>query len=64
MYAPYEEDIIYRGVNDILFNLERLPIDDVAYLLVKYSPELSKELNFSLTNILAARDFIKELKND
>lgn len=62
MYASYEEDIIYRGVNDVLFELERLPIADVADLLVKYAPELSKELNSSLTNSLIARKIIEDIK--
>lgn len=63
MYDSYEEDMIYKGVNDILFNLERLPVDDVADLLVKYAPELSEKLSSCLIASLIAKEITKEMKN-
>ena len=44
MYAPHEETQILRGIDDIMFNLRHVPVDDVAHFLVKFNPKLAEEL--------------------
>lgn len=49
MYAPHEETQILRGIDDIMFNLRHVPVDDVAHFLVKFNPKLAEELATSLS---------------
>jgi len=51
---------IYRGVDEILFNLQHLDVQDVAYFLVKYDQDLAERLATALEfNI-----FDKDSKNN
>jgi hypothetical protein len=49
MYAPHEETQILRGIDEIMFNLRHVPVDDVAHFLVKFNPELANELANSIS---------------
>jgi hypothetical protein len=44
MLAQHEEAAILRGIDEIMFNLRHVPVDDVAYFLVKFNPKLADEL--------------------
>ena len=60
MLSQQEETQIYRGVDEILFNLQHLDVQDVAYFLVKYDPKLAERLATALEfNI-----FDKDMKNN
>jgi len=48
MLQQWEESQIYRGVDEILFNLRHIPAQDVAYFLVKFNPNLAEELVASI----------------
>jgi hypothetical protein len=45
----HEKTQIYRGIDLVIFNLKHLPIDDVAYFLVKFNPKLADELATSIS---------------
>jgi hypothetical protein len=44
MLAQWEETQIYRGIDEIMFNMKHIPAQDVAYFLVKFNPKLADEL--------------------
>jgi hypothetical protein len=44
MLAKHEETQILRGIDEIMSNLRHVPVDDVAYFLVKFNPKLADEL--------------------
>ena len=44
MLQRHEEKQILKGIDDIMFNLRHVPVDDVAYFLVKFNPNLADEL--------------------
>lgn len=44
MLSQWEETQIYRGIDEIMFNLKHIPAQDVAYFLVKFNPKLADEL--------------------
>jgi len=44
MLSQHEETQILRGIDDVMGNLRHLPVDDVAYFLVKFNPKLADEL--------------------
>lgn len=44
MLQQWEETQIYRGIDEIMFNLKHIPAQDVAYFLVKFNPKLADEL--------------------
>ena len=48
MLQQWQESQIYRGVDEILFNLRHIPAQDVAYFLVKFNPNLAEELASAL----------------
>lgn len=48
MLREYEQDEIFKGIDDIMFNLRHIPIDDVAYFLVKFNPKLADDLATSI----------------
>ena len=48
MLAQWEETQIYRGVDEIIFNLRHIPAHDVAYFLVKFNPKIAEELAASI----------------
>lgn len=49
MLMEHEKTEIYRGIDSVIFNLKHLPIDDVAYFLVKFNPKLADELATSIS---------------
>jgi hypothetical protein len=49
MLQPHEETQILKGIDDVMFNLRHIPIDDVAYFLVKFNPKLADELATSIS---------------
>jgi hypothetical protein len=49
MLIEHEKTEIYRGIDSVIFNLKHLPIDDVAYFLVKFNPKLADELATSIS---------------
>lgn len=59
MLQKYEEDQIYRGVDEILFNLKHLDVKDVAYFLVKYDPDLANRLATAIDFNILDKDFKK-----
>lgn len=59
MLQKYEEDQIYRGVDEILFNLKHLDVKDVAYFLVKYDPDLADRLATAISFNILDKDFKK-----
>ena len=48
MLAQWEEAQIHRGIDEVMFNLKHLPVEDVAYFLVKFNPKLADELAAAL----------------
>lgn len=44
MLSQQEETQILQGIDTVMFNLKHLPLDDVAWFLVKYNPKLAEEL--------------------
>ena len=49
MLMEHEKTEIYRGIDSVMFNLKHLPIDDVAYFLVKFNPKLADDLATSIS---------------
>jgi hypothetical protein len=56
MYSPNEEDEILRGIDEIIYNLQKVPLDQLALFLVKENPELAGELNRAIDFHLTLRD--------
>jgi hypothetical protein len=48
MLAQWEETQIYRGIDEIMFNMKHIPPQDVAYFLVKFNPKLADELAIAI----------------
>ena len=48
MLSQHEETQILRGIDEVMFTLKHLPVDDVAYFLVKFNPKLADELAAAL----------------
>ena len=48
MLSIQEEKQILRGIDDIMFNLRHVPVDDIAHFLVKFNPKLADELATAL----------------
>jgi len=44
MLSQQEESQILQGIDTVMYNLRQLPLDDVAWFLVKYNPKLAEEL--------------------
>jgi hypothetical protein len=44
MLDQHEETQILQGIDTVMFNLRNLPLDDVAWFLVKYNPNIAEEL--------------------
>ena len=44
MLSQHEEKDVLQGIDEILFNLRHVPVDDVAHFLVKFNPKLADEL--------------------
>jgi hypothetical protein len=56
MYSPNEEDEILRGIDEIIYNLQKVPLDQLALFLVKENTELAVELNRAIDFHLTLRD--------
>ena len=59
MMQQWEETQIYKGIDEIMFNLRHIPAQDVAHFLVKFDPKLADELASAIEHNF----FDKELKN-
>ena len=59
MLSQHEETQILNGIDTVMFNLKHLPIDDVAYFLVKFNPKIADELATAIEHNF----FDKDLKN-
>jgi len=59
MLQQWEEKQIYKGIDEIVFNLRHIPAEDVAYFLVKFNPKLADELASAIEHNF----FEKDLKN-
>jgi hypothetical protein len=57
MYSPQEESQILRGIDDIMYNLRHVPVDDVAYFLVKFDPKLAEKLADALEFSFLDKEF-------
>jgi hypothetical protein len=44
MLSQHEETQILNGIDTVMYNLKQLPVQDVAYFLVKFNPKLADEL--------------------
>jgi len=49
MLHRQEEKQILSGIDSIMYNLRHVPVDDVAYFLVKFNPKLADELATSIS---------------
>jgi len=56
MYSPNEEDEILQGIDEIIYYLQKVPLDQVAFFLVKENTELAVELNRAIDFHLTLRD--------
>ena len=59
MLQQWEETQIYKGIDEIMFNLRHIPAQDVAHFLVKFDPKLADEFASAIEHNF----FDKELKN-
>jgi hypothetical protein len=48
MLRQYEEREIHKGIDEVMFHLRHLPVDDVAYFLVRFNPKLADNLAVSI----------------
>jgi hypothetical protein len=48
MLSRQEESVVLQGIDTVMYNLKHLPVDDVAFFLVKYNPKLAEELSAAL----------------
>ena len=44
MLCQEEETRILKGIDEIMYNMRHVPVDDIAYFLVKYDPKLADKL--------------------
>jgi len=49
MLHRQEEKQILSGIDSIMYNLRHVPVEDVAYFLVKFNPKLADELATSIS---------------
>jgi hypothetical protein len=56
MYSPNEETEILRGIDEIIYNLKKVPLTVLASFLVKENTELAVELNRAIDFHLTLRD--------
>lgn len=49
MFDPQEQDAILNRIDDVIYELRCLPVEDVSYFLVKNEPTLAKSLFDSLS---------------
>ena len=50
MLSQREETQILSGIEQIFYTLRHVPIEDVAYFLVKYDPNLADKLAGAIEN--------------
>lgn len=60
MYSQWEQKDILTGIENILFNLRHIPIEDVAFYLVKFNPEVADALATHINSCLIDREIIGE----
>ena len=48
MLSQWEENQIYRGIDEIMYNMNHIPAQDIAYFLVKFNPNLAEKLAASI----------------
>jgi len=49
MLSRQEETQILSGIDSIMYNLRHVPVEDVAYFLVRFNPKLADELATSIS---------------
>lgn len=59
MYSPSEETEILRGIDEIIYNLKKVPLSELAYFLVKEEPTITKEL----VDAINFQNTLKDSKN-
>lgn len=57
MLSQREETEILRGIDEIMFNLQHVPTDDVAHFLVKFDPKLAEKLAASIEFEFLDKDY-------
>lgn len=57
MLSQEEETRILRGIGEIMDNMRHVPVDDVAYFLVKYDPKLAEKLAASIEFEFLEKDY-------
>ena len=57
MLSPQEETQIVQGCFDIIYNLNKVPTEDVAYFLVKFDPKLAEKLAASIEFEFLDKDY-------
>lgn len=55
MYSPSEETEILKGIDEIIYNLKKIPLPELAFFLVKEEPHVTEKL-------IEAINFQKSLK--
>ena len=60
MLSQIEETQVLRAMDDIFYNLRHVPVEDVAYFLVKFDPNLADRL----ANAISFNFIDKDLQND
>lgn len=60
MYSPSEETEILRGIDEIIYNLKKVPLSELAFFLVKEQPKIAQELNDAISLEIKLR----KIKND
>jgi hypothetical protein len=48
MLVQHEQTQMARGIDEILFNLNHIPTEDVAHFLVKFNPKIAEDLATAL----------------
>ena len=60
MYSQWEQKDILTGIENILFNLRHIPVEDVAFYLVKFNPKLADALASNINVCLIDKEIIGE----
>lgn len=60
MYSPSEETEILRGIDEIIYNLKKIPVSELAFFLVKEEPKIAKEL----VDAINLETSLRKTKND
>ena len=60
MYSQWEQDEVLRGIENILFNLRHIPVEDVAFYLVKFNPKVADSLAAHINSCLIDKEIVGE----